>query len=198
MSLGGSGVTDGQSMLSRLCDAMASQGVVVVVSAGNDGSNGISVPGDAAEAITVAAVDKQGNVTSFSSRGPTADPSRTGDKPNLAAPGQDIVAPRSRQCERGSGDYVAMSGTSMAAPHVAGAAAALLGMDGDHDAEKVCQAMLAGCHRLDAPKEAAGRGHLDVCQAARVLKGEVNTGIAALPLWARGSGGLVALSQTGG
>lgn len=131
MSIGGPGAVDGESLLSRACTTLVERGVVVVVSAGNDGpgSGTIAVPADARGVIAVGAVDRQGVVAPFSSRGPTIAPETTGQKPTLVAPGTDIVSCRSAHAAAlGSGSYVAMSGTSMACPHVSGAVAVLLSL----------------------------------------------------------------------
>ncbi|MDO6425916.1 S8 family serine peptidase [Thalassotalea sp. 1_MG-2023] len=91
------------------------QGVVVVVSAGNDGSthNVIGSPADAEKAITVAAsVDNQ-NIADFSSRGlPSSGIAIL--KPEIAAPGVSINSTLPH------GEYGELSGTSMASPMVAG------------------------------------------------------------------------------
>jgi len=128
MSLGG-GPTDGTDPLSQaLARITARSRVLFVVSAGNDGPRGqtVSSPGSATSALTVGAVDVQDALADFSSRGP-----RFGDyamKPDITAPGVDIVAARAAGTSLGEpvGQwYTRLSGTSMAAPHVAGAAAIL-------------------------------------------------------------------------
>ncbi len=173
LSLGSQGRTDGRSLLSRVVDEVSQQGVVVAVAAGNAGYGGrgtIGTPGDAAHALTVGALDRSRGTAPFSSRGPTDDPAVTGDKPNLAAPGVDIRAPRSRHSRQGQGDYIPMSGTSMAAPFVAGAAAALLGWNKGLQANQVRQLLLDSCIPLKAPDEEVGRGLLNISAALKSAK----------------------------
>lgn len=133
LSLGNSGMpTDGKSLLSRACDILAEQGVVVCVSAGNSGPGygTVTAPGDARNAICVGAVNKQLELADFSSRGPTAAPDQTGNKPDIVAPGVNIISARSRYGNMppvdGPGFYTALSGTSMSTPVVSGICALVI------------------------------------------------------------------------
>lgn len=118
MSLGGYDASGGLDPVERAVEAATDAGVLVVVAAGNSGPEygTIGNPGTAPSALTVGAYSHAtGSVAQFSSRGPTLGGLA---KPELVAPGVAITAPAA-----GSNGYVTYSGTSMATPHVSGAAA---------------------------------------------------------------------------
>jgi len=105
--------------ISRAADIAASKGMLVVVSAGNEGRSDwkyITAPSDADSALCIAAVDFAGARAIFSSVGPSSD----GDqKPNVAAPGVSVTVIRS------NGEIATSNGTSFSGPLVAGMAACL-------------------------------------------------------------------------
>ncbi|MFG2379261.1 S8 family peptidase [Streptomyces sp. NPDC048504] len=112
-------------------DSIAS-GVTYTVAAGNDGlSAGLYSPADVKEAITVGATDKSDARAAFSNYGPAVD---------LFAPGVSITS-ASYASDTGKATF---SGTSMASPHAAGAAAVYLGGHPRATPAQVSAALVAG------------------------------------------------------
>ncbi|GAA0937500.1 S8 family serine peptidase [Nonomuraea longicatena] len=123
LSLGGLDTPDLDPVEQAVNTLSEQTGTLFVIAAGNSGSEPGTVgsPGSSEAALTVGAVDKSDKMARFSGRGPRAHDHAV--KPDVTAPGVDIVAAAAKGTSDGS--HVAMSGTSMAAPHVAGAAAIL-------------------------------------------------------------------------
>jgi len=165
LSLGGPG-QEGDPLCLAVREAVKA-GVVVVVAAGNDGPSlgTVASPGIAPEAITVGAVDSYGSLASFSSRGPTPDLSL---KPEICAPGVNIesTVPYSNAVYSSVTGHRPMSGTSMATPHVSGAAALLLQLHPDWTPQQVKSALLTSASAMTEPVWEAGSGQLWIPSAA--------------------------------
>lgn len=119
------GCTD-PTILQQVVENTRAAGIVVVVSAGNEGSACSTVANPAAiydAAFSVAATDTNDSAASFSSRGPVTVDGSNRFKPDIAGPGVFV-----RSSVRGD-SYGTSSGTSMAGPHVAGLVALLISAD---------------------------------------------------------------------
>ncbi|HDS01245.1 MAG TPA: hypothetical protein ENO07_04420, partial [candidate division Zixibacteria bacterium] len=153
-------------------DNLESLGIVCVFAAGNEGPDSMSlrVPADRASgplnAFSVGAIDQTDPnfvVAAFSSRGPSScDNSRT--KPEVVAPGVSI-----RSSYKG-GTYRTISGTSMAAPIVAGAVALLREYNPEATSEQIKQAIFQSAVDLGArgADNSYGNGLIDL-EAALAL-----------------------------
>jgi subtilisin family serine protease len=166
MSLGDETPSDGTDPLSQAVDRLSAQtGALFVIAAGNSGTPGsISAPGAATDALTVGAVDSSDTVASFSSQGPRVDGAL---KPEITAPGVDILAANSSFDGNDLGAYQTMSGTSMATPHVTGAAALMAAAHPDLTGSQLKD--LLASSSLQTPQYdafQAGSGRLDVAAAS--------------------------------
>ncbi|MFE4922661.1 S8 family serine peptidase [Streptomyces sp. NPDC056661] len=166
MSLGGPDAP-GEDVLTNAVNSLsASSNVLFVIAAGNSGpgESTLGTPGAADAALTVGAVDKSDALADFSSRGP-----RLGDmaiKPEITAPGVDIVAARAAGTTMGTpvdANYTAAGGTSMATPHVAGSAAILKQRHPDWTGQRIKEALTA--HARSAADQTVyqqGYGRVDI------------------------------------
>jgi subtilisin family serine protease len=164
LSLGGENAPVEDALETAINKLTADYGTLFVVSAGNSGTAvPVSSPATAESALAVGAVDKSDALADFSSRGPRAE--RGVLKPEISAPGVDIMAAKAY----GGGTdqpYWSMDGTSMAAPHVAGAAAILAQQHPTWRAAELKAALIASAKPLAKTSiYSAGSGRLDVARA---------------------------------
>lgn len=95
---------------------------IIIAAAGNDSNRPavpkpVSMPANSMSVMAVGAIDGQMKVAKFSNAG--LNPS-TGGNVNVCAPGVDIISSYPKNSKNKNGNYYAMSGTSMATPHVSG------------------------------------------------------------------------------
>lgn len=155
---------DGESILmSRAASLLASRGIILSNSAGNEGNSSwyrITAPSDAKDIICVGAVDSLGNIASFSSRGPSFD-GRV--KPELSAMG------RATGVQYGNGNLARGSGTSFSAPVITGSVASLWQAYPEMPARELIQIIRNTGDRFDNPDATYGYGIPDFARAYRII-----------------------------
>ncbi len=170
MSLGSPWPSDGSDPMSLALNRITAEtGALFVVSAGNSGPDEYSIgsPAAADAALTVGAVDREDQLAEFSSRGPRW--ANEAIKPDITAPGVGIVAAKAKNGWIGTpveDGYVALDGTSMAAPHVAGAAAIVAGQHPEWTAEQLKSHLMGSAVPNDSLSVfEQGAGRVDVAAA---------------------------------
>ena len=148
-------------------------GVVFVVAAGNsgyvstgsnheshyrqNGSQTIGSPGTAQNAITVGAIDRDASLARFSSKGPINNTFAL--KPDILAPGVSINSTFP------GGTWKALSGTSMASPHIAGVVALMRKIHPEWTPAQIKSALAGSAIKLDMPAWHQGSGLVDAQRA---------------------------------
>lgn len=171
----------GRTPICNECERLVESGVVVVAAAGNlgyqrfetkDGSYegytafSVTDPGNADGVITVGATHRYKphtyGVSFFSSRGPTGDGRL---KPDLVAPGERI------ESSLPNGEWGELDGTSMAAPHVSGAAAMLMARYDELIGEprRIKRILCESATDLGRERSFQGHGMLDVLRAFQTI-----------------------------
>ena len=155
--------------------ALKAAGIEVVSAAGNDGAKGegsVSPPGSYPGYLSVAASTTSDKIASFSSRGPSKFATPEEMTPNVTAPGAGVNSAVP------GGRYQSMSGTSMAAPHVAGAVALIRSKFPQATHEPIVEALTKTAVDIDkpGPDNAAGFGRIDVDKALEHLTATADAG----------------------
>jgi len=156
----------------EVLDNMAAAGIIVLFSAGNEGSDGLRVPGNRKttdyNAFAVGAVDESKNAAYFSARGPSPCVEFGPDAitPEVTAPGVDV------RSAYAYGGYTTLSGTSMSCPHVAGAAAILRQVNPNATVEQVLGALMQTAEDLgsNGNDNTYGWGLIDLAAAIRLVQ----------------------------
>ncbi|WP_212998638.1 S8 family serine peptidase [Winogradskya consettensis] len=168
MSLGGD-PTDGTDPMSTAVNELSAEtGALFVIAAGNSGptESTVGTPGAADAALTVGAVDAEDHIAEFSSRGPRLVDGAL--KPEITAPGVDILAARSQYSTEGEGLYRTMSGTSMATPHVAGAAVLLAAQHPAWTGAQLKDALVSTAKETpDYDAYTGGSGRVDIAKTTK-------------------------------
>ena len=162
--------------ITQAADIAASKGMLVVVSAGNQGNSAwkyITAPADADSTLTVGAVDSAGIRTGFSSQGPTAD-GRI--KPNVMAQGGKVAVVRN------TGEIGISNGTSFSGPIIAGAAACLWQAHPKATNMELLRAIEQSASRATNPDSLMGYGIPNFAQAKRILDKKYKPLLPQLPL----------------
>ncbi len=143
--------------------ALRAAGILPVFSAGNFGPTAATSasPANYPESLSVGAVGATDTIWAYSSAGPSTCGGRTRVFPDLVAPGVSVLSADL------FGGFQYLSGTSIAAPHVAGAAALLLGAHPALSVASVESALTGGAVDLGpaGPDDRYGNGRLDVMAA---------------------------------
>jgi subtilisin family serine protease len=156
------------AVISRAAEIAAQTGMIVVTSAGNEGGGSwryVSAPADAPSVLSIGAVNSQGKVAYFSSRGKTAD-GRT--KPDISALGQGTAV------TRGDGSIGSSSGTSFSAPVSTGLVAGLWQAFPELSSQELMEVLRKSASMATQPNEDYGYGIPDFerAQALALQKGK--------------------------
>ena len=179
MSLGGFGPSE---LVQNALNAAYASGICVVVSMGNDSANVRKWPAGADHTIAVCATDETGSKTGFSTYGAWAD---------ISAPGHNIYSSAYDKNKPAADTYTSMSGTSMAAPIVAGACALYMSKYGHIDPDIMEQIIKKSVHKAASPLIGTGIIDLAVMFGGEVSNPEITSDNTAVNITAEEGSAIV-------
>ncbi|WP_407527986.1 S8 family serine peptidase [Lacibacter sp. MH-610] len=162
------------TVISRMADLAAKKGILVVNSAGNDGSGSwryIGAPADGDSVLSVGAVNNSGIIASFSSYGPTSDGQI---KPDVVSVGSGTVLSNT------SGNTTTGSGTSFSCPNMAGLAACLWQLFPEFNNWKIITTLRQSADRFNTPHEQYGYGLPNMKKAFGILVADASSMTATI------------------
>ncbi len=152
------------TLVSKAAAWAASKGILCTISAGNEGASSwkyITAPADADSILTVGSVNAVGNLSSFSSLGPSFD---RRVKPDVVAMGSSTVVGNI------DSSVGVSNGTSFSAPLIAGLAAGLIQTYPRHTAQQIRQAILKSGNKFTAPDMLRGFGLPNYTKASSLME----------------------------
>jgi subtilisin family serine protease len=157
-------------------------GTIVIAAAGNDGEGNTGGPGNIFDSLSIGATDSSESVTDFSGSELVNTQEQYGDAAPDYWPDEyrvpDVVAPgKAVKSSVPGGEYEKFPGTSMATPHVAGAAALLeAGTDRDLTVDEIYNALKETAEVPQGENESrAGSGLIDVVAAMEYLQNDTTS-----------------------
>jgi serine protease len=151
----------------EMLQTLKAKGVVLVVSAGNDGADARGTsPANCPGVISVAAIDANGNRANFSNYGPSV---------TIAAPGQQIIMPGSTTSPPRSTDYTVQDGTSFSAPMVSGVVSLMLSVNPRLSPDAVIRLLRQSARPFPRGADCSGicqAGMLDAGRAVALAAGQ--------------------------
>ncbi|MCC6816509.1 MAG: S8 family peptidase [Saprospiraceae bacterium] len=167
------------SLMEEIVDNLRKSGVVVVVSAGNSGQNCGNIaypPAIFKSTFAIGSFAANDSISGFSSAGPVYNYKDTLIKPDVCAPGSDVLS------RTNTGELASWSGTSMAAPHVTGLVALIINANPalDGNVDKIEEIIKLSARPMDAniscvgssisdrPNHVYGYGKISATEAIRL------------------------------
>ncbi len=159
---------NGSSAEARMVNNASENGIVMVCAMGNDGRQRVPSPASSDACISVAAIDDKNSIdrsddsiADYSNWGPRDDDNDDDEmdelKPDVSAPGSDIIAPQHASGSNpiietnADNEYTEMSGTSMATPHVSGLIALMLQDSPSLDPEEIKEILQTKSEVMGSP-----------------------------------------------